>query len=107
MEQRTLVVSRFYRLKMSEELAKVIRSLPVRIEKEVRDRDCVYRGLGTLKLSGRGHEAEMAVLLEEGGLVARMDAPSAGLRIDGPFETEEDRAEFLREVREAVAALMD
>jgi len=107
MEQRTQVVSKFYRLKMSKELRDLLRSLPFQIEEEVRGMDHVYLGRGTLRLSGGRHPAEASVRLRNGGLIASVSVPEAGIQVEGPFETPEDRSSFPEEVRRAVVAAMD
>jgi hypothetical protein len=107
MEQRVRIVSKFYRLKMSGELRTMIESLPVRIEREVASKDRVYLGRGALELSGGRHEAEVSIQLQDGRLMAGVTVPSAGIRVEGPFETPEEMAAFPTAVRKAVVAAMD
>lgn len=107
MEQRARVVSKFYRLKMSGELRTMIESLPVRIEREVVSSDRVYLGKGVLELSRGRHEAEVSIQLRDGKLPAGVAIPSAGVRVEEPFETLEEMAAFPAAVRKAVAAAMD
>lgn len=106
MEREDMVKSKYYRLRMSEELAGLIRALPWRVEREVRSRECVYLGRGRLRLHGREHEVDLAVrMAADGTLEAEARSATAPLSVRGPFNSRADTSAFAGSVRRAVREL--
>lgn len=102
MEQREKVVSKFYRLKMSGELRTMIESLPVRGLVEIIKGNHVYLGNGTLLIGAREHPTRILIQEDNGSINFEIEAPTAGLLIQCPFNSEEERAKIPDKVTKAI-----
>lgn len=102
MNSRSMVVSKFYRLQMAEDLRRLLKNLPVENVIEVMKGNHIYLGHGTTRIGARFHPTILRVWEERGDLGLLVSVPNSGIRISCPFRTEEERASAPNLVREAV-----
>lgn len=106
MEKRKLV-SKYYRLKMSDALRQMVFGIPVSDLVETQVGDHIYLGQGVVKTGVLGHPAAVRVWVGEDGIRARVKSDPAGLLVDMPFGTENEQRQFMDSVREAVKKLLN
>jgi len=102
MSKKSAVVAKYHRIRMTDELRALVLSLPVRGLVEVTRGDHVYMGNGTVRVGAREHPARVLIREDGGCMGLEVEAPTAGLRILCPFDSEEERARAPDEVAEAV-----
>lgn len=97
------VVSKLYRIQLTDDLREMIQKLPVRGLKETQEGDYVYAGSGEVEVGSFHYPVWIRVRSEDGGLTAVIEAPKAYLELQAPFGTKEERRDFPKAVRKAVS----
>lgn len=101
------VVSKLYRIQLTDDLKEMIQNLPVRRLEETQEGNHVYMGMGEVKVGGRHYPVQIRVWSEGGSLLAMVAAPGVGLELRGPFETPEQRQGFPTAVRRAMSLCLN
>lgn len=80
------VISKYYRLRFTDELREVVEALPVHGLQEDQVGNHVYSARGSLDVGGRIYHATVRVRLAEEGPMVYVSAPGAGVSVVCPFE---------------------
>ena len=80
MGTKPIVVSKYYRIRMTEELRSMLESIPVQDVTEEPRGDHVYLGLGKMVVGARAHPATVRVDAGPFGMSLTVSAPGAGVR---------------------------
>jgi hypothetical protein len=94
------VVSKFHRLELTDDLRKMLMQLPVRKLVETQVGNHVYLADGEIMVGSRYFPVRIRVWKDD-ELRARVKSLKAGLDVESPFETQEDREAFPVLVRKA------
>lgn len=89
---------------MSKELQALIRSLPVRGIQEVTSGSLVYSGVGMVSTGVVAYPVQVRVAISEGGMQASVTSEQAGLDVQGPFGSPEEREAFSRAAAETLSS---
>lgn len=103
MEKR--VVEKALRLRMSEELGRMLSGIPV----EVREQraEGVYKGTGVLVAGMERPDVELRVFLDGRELRASMVSKKARIEFTAPFATADQRSDFLEIAKTAIRRSMN
>jgi len=87
MGERSKLISKFYRLKIADELRKFIEGLPVREVHETQMGDSIYIGRGELCVGHTYYPVGIRVWFRHDQIVAQVIAPQASISIYAePFD---------------------
>jgi hypothetical protein len=88
------MVSKLYRLELTDDLRRVLMRLPVRKLVETQVGNHVYMANGEIMVGPRYYPVRIRVWTDGSELMASVTAPRAGLEVELPFGTPEDRKAF-------------
>lgn len=80
------VISKYYRLKMTDRLQTVIRDLPIRGMRENQVGNHVYSGIGEMKVGAGYFPVTVHVRIVHGTPRVYISAPGAGIEVSCPFD---------------------
>ena len=75
------VVSKLCRLRLTDEIGRVIRQLPVRGLEETQVGNHVYMGTGKIRIGSLDYDAKVRIWIDDGRMMAAVKALGAGLNV--------------------------
>ena len=103
MERAAKIISKYYRLRYSDGIRKVVEGLPIKNLEETQVGNFVYSGVGEILVGSSHFPATVRIRLEDGVPTVSVTAPGAGISVACPFDAEAIR----RAVKEAILATMN
>lgn len=96
------------RLTMSDQLARMLKAMPVRLKEDVKT-DSVYLGVGFLeKESLEKPDVSVRVFLsQDGKTFASISSKEAGYTFSAPFDTEAEREAFPERAKKVIFSKMN
>lgn len=104
---KTIVMSKYHRIRMTDELRAMLKEIPVQNVTEEPKGDHVYLGFGKIVLGAQGHPAMIRVGAGPHGMDLTVLSPEAGVTVQCPFETKEDREAAPGIVNDAIKTRMN
>ena len=95
------VTSKFYRLKLSDDILSLLEQLPIRQIQETPTRGLVYLGTGQIDWGASSLPMRVIIWQKQKQLFAGLKIPDANISITHPFDTPEEKkqaAEVFRKI---------
>jgi len=96
------VMSKFYRLKMTDAIRSLIMALPVRDLEETQAGNHVYFAKGQVKIGSKYYPGDIRIWLLGRNISVSVKSRQAGFNVVFPFNSEAEQARAPRVINEAI-----
>jgi hypothetical protein len=103
---KSKLVSKYYRIKLSEEIGRLLRSIPIKGMVETQVGNHVYMAEGELNIGSEKHLVKIRISHRNGNFNLRVKS-SALLDLLLPFDTPEERETVPRILKEKIQKLLN
>ncbi len=93
------VVSKFYRIKWTDQLKEMIQSAPITDLEENQVGNHVYSGKGYLQIGSQRHKVTIRVRISKGDVRFYLECPKANISIDEPFDPKTNGSSIRDKIR--------
>jgi len=87
------IASKFYRLKMTDDIHNLILSIPFRNLEEITVREQVYRAYGEIQVGSKYHPVDVRIWLQDGAPKLEIKSKQAQIYAVYPFNTRNEQEE--------------
>jgi hypothetical protein len=97
------VTSKFYRLKLSDDILSLLEQLPIRQIKETPTRGLVYLGTGQIDWGASVLPMKVVIWQKQKQLFADLKIPGANIHVTHSFDTSEQKKQTAEAFRKAIS----